>query len=279
MSWRIRVEHRTDYRYAGEVRSSYNEARISPMTTVDQLVLEAEVQVTPASRVYRYLDYWGSVVHAFNVNTRHREMTVVGRSVVETSPPPMVSHWAGWEAAGPHLEDDFAEYLAPTLRVPYDLALHEVASRLRETTAPAHAGNTIVAWVRSQLDYMPGTTQVRTSALEAWAGGRGVCQDFAHLALGVARAMGIPARYCSGYLHPDPQAGIGVNTEGESHAWIELWTGDWQGFDPTSGAPIGERHVLVARGRDYTDVSPVKGVLNGAPTSHLDVRVNLTRLN
>jgi transglutaminase-like putative cysteine protease len=279
MSWRIRVEHTTDYYYAGEVRSSYNEARITPLTTLDQLVLEATVDVVPQARVYRYLDYWGSVVHAFNLEVPHDEMTVVGRSVVETSPPRFPSERLSWEElTDPRLEDDFAELLAPTPKVPAAEELTAVALELRAGTTPAEAGDLIIGWVRSQLEYVAGTTQVWTSAVEAWSGGRGVCQDFAHLALALARAMGIPARYCSGYLHPDSEAGIGVTIEGESHAWVELWTGDWQGFDPTSGDPIGEGHVLVARGRDYSDVSPIKGVLSGAPTSRLAVNVNLTRL-
>jgi transglutaminase-like putative cysteine protease len=279
VTWRIGVEHTTDYRYAGVVRSSYNEARISPLTTIDQLVLDATVEVTPTARVFRYLDYWGSVVHAFNLSTPHEEMTVVARSVVQTSPPGDPAAAKGWpEMADPDLEDDFAELLAPTAKVPVGAALTDVAMELRGATTPATAGPRIIEWVRSQLDYVPGTTQVHTSALEAWAGGRGVCQDFAHLTLAVSRAMGIPGRYCSGYLHPDPTAGIGVTVAGQSHAWVELWTGEWQGFDPTSGDPIGERHVLVARGRDYSDVSPIKGVLNGAPTSSLTVNVNLTRL-
>jgi transglutaminase-like putative cysteine protease len=280
MSWRLRVEHTTDYEYAGQVRSSYNEARISPLTTLNQLVLEASVEVTPAAQVFRYLDYWGSVVHAFNLSTPHDRMRVVGRSVVETSPPSLPDQWTDWaRLADPDVEDDFAELLAPTAKVPDGEALRDVAEELRRRTTPERAGADIVAWVRSQLDYVPGTTQVWTSALEAWNGGRGVCQDFAHLTLAVSRAMGIPGRYCSGYLHPDPKAGIGVTVVGQSHAWVELWAGEWQGFDPTSGQPIGERHVLVARGRDYSDVSPLKGVLNGAPTSHLGVSVHLTRLS
>jgi transglutaminase-like putative cysteine protease len=241
MTWRIRVEHRTDYQYAGEVRSSYNEARISPLTTIDQLVLEATVEVTPTAKVFRYLDYWGSVVHAFDVSRPHHEMTVVGRSIVETSPPVVPDKTIAWAAvAQPDLEDDYAEFLAPTTMVPQDETLREVARELRGGVEPGAAGARIVEWVRSQLDYVPGATMVSTSALEAWAGGRGVCQDFAHLTLAVARSMGIPARYCSGYLHPDAEAGIGVTIEGESHAWVELWTGEWQGFDPTSGDPIGE---------------------------------------
>src|SRR5581483_704123 len=108
----------------------------------------------------------------------------------------------------------------------------------------------------------------------------GVCQDFAHLTLALLRAMGLPARYCSGYVHPNGSgdARLGETVEGESHAWIDVWTGEWQGFDPTAGIPVGAHHVLVARGRDYADVPPIKGIFHGGPTARLDVTVSLTRL-
>jgi transglutaminase-like putative cysteine protease len=135
-----------------------------------------------------------------------------------------------------------------------------------------------VAWVRDQLTYVPGTTGVHTSAIEAWNGGEGVCQDFAHLTLALVRAMGVPARYCSGYMHPNGDADIGATVEGESHAWLEVWTGDWEALDPTAGRRIDTHHVLVARGRDYADVPPVKGIFQGGPTTSLEVGVSLTRL-
>jgi len=105
-----------------------------------------------------------------------------------------------------------------------------------------------------------------------------VCQDFTHLTLAVLRGMGIPARYVSGYLHPSKAAEVGTVSTGESHAWVEAWTGDWWGFDPTHLGPVGERHVVVGRGRDYADVSPLKGVYHGAPAEALTVSVEITRL-
>lgn len=135
-----------------------------------------------------------------------------------------------------------------------------------------------MAWVRSNLEYAPGATEVHTSAVEAFEGRQGVCQDFAHVALALIRGMGIPARYCSGYLHPNADASIGAELRGESHAWVEAWTGEWAGVDPTIGWPAGERHVLVARGRDYADVSPLKGIYQGGATQDLDVDVLLTRM-
>jgi transglutaminase-like putative cysteine protease len=279
VSWRIKVEHRSRYRYSSEVRSSYNEARVTPLTTNSQLVLDADVTVSPKTRPYRYLDYWGSVVHAFDLHVPHEELLVVGRSVVETSVPYLAAGRITWaELDDPLLRDDFAELLAPTASVPLDDRLVAVAHELKAGRTPQQAAEAAVAWVHDPLAYVAGTTEVHTSAVEAWEGGRGVCQDFAHLTLAVVRAMGIPGRYCSGYLHPNADAGVGATLFGESHAWLEVWTDDWHAFDPTIGWPIGERHVLVARGREYADVAPLKGIYRGGYASALEVTVNLTRM-
>ena len=133
--------------------------------------------------------------------------------------------------------------------------------------------------MRDRVEYQTGTTSVSTTAIEALRAGRGVCQDYAHLGIAVLRAAGIPARYASGYLYPDELGAlVGEMHQGESHAWLEAWVGDWHPIDPTSGSPVAERHVLVARGRDYTDVAPLKGVYHGGPSHSLDVAVELTRV-
>jgi transglutaminase-like putative cysteine protease len=125
---------------------------------------------------------------------------------------------------------------------------------------------------------MPGATGVRTNAQEAWDQGQGVCQDLAHVTVALLRAAGLPARYVSGYLHADPSAQPGETAVGESHAWVEYWTGSWHACDPTTNAPVRERHVVVARGRDYADIPPLKGICHGAPASALTVTVEVTRL-
>jgi transglutaminase-like putative cysteine protease len=124
---------------------------------------------------------------------------------------------------------------------------------------------------------MQGVTGVHTTAAEAWAGRRGVCQDIAHLSLGALRSVGIPARYVSGYLHPLPDAAIGQTVAGESHAWVEWFCGTWRGFDPTNLIDIGDRHVAVGHGRDYNDVAPLRGVYTGSYGAQLYVKVEITR--
>ena len=112
-------------------------------------------------------------------------------------------------------------------------------------------------------------------ALEALHHGAGVCQDFAHLTLALLRAAGIPARYVSGLPPPGKDARPGETVAGESHAWVEAWIGDWWAFDPTNGVAVGERHVVVGRGRDYADVPPLKGVHSTGTAEALDVEVRI----
>jgi transglutaminase-like putative cysteine protease len=263
----------------GEVGSSYNEARVTPLTTDRQLVVEASVAVSPPAPTLRYWDYWGTMVDAFDVHEPHSELAVTGRSVVETSPrEPRVT--VGWdEALAPGVTDRLAEWLAPTVYVPradeFAAAAADIAG---QGTDPASACQDTVDWVRERLQYGKGATTVATTAEEALRAGAGVCQDFTHLMLGVVRAMGIPARYVSGYMFPSPETDVGEDVAGESHAWVEVWTGDWYPPDPTHGVPVGERHVVVARGRDYGDVPPLKGIYRGAAAEALEVTVGLTRL-
>ncbi|HUR17966.1 MAG TPA: transglutaminase family protein [Acidimicrobiales bacterium] len=277
MSWTLRIRHETGYRYRGEVKSSYNEARVTPLSTDRQLALEAAVEVAPATRTYRYWDYWGTLVDAFDLDEPHVELSVVGTSVVETSPAVEPFSTAGWDDLGSDVvRDRFAEFLAPTSFVP---ALPEVGRVVDRSRTPAEAVEEAAAWVHQTLAYGKGTTNVTTTAADALRIGSGVCQDFAHLTLAVLRGMGIPARYVSGYLHPSHEPEMGTPAMGESHAWVEAWTGDWWGFDPTHLREVGERHVAVGRGRDYSDVSPLKGVYSGAPAEALTVSVEITRLS
>ena len=278
MTWKVHIRHASGYRYHCDVWASYNEARVTPLTTDRQVVLEAAVEVHPKASTYRYWDYWGTLVDAFEVHVAHTELSVTGTSVVETSPEPELPA-ADWDAVGRHPPDErLDELLAPTAYVPRIPAMaHEFAS-LASTGSPVDAVHAAMAWVGDHLRYEPGATDVATTAADALRLGVGVCQDYAHLALGALRSAGIPARYVSGYIHPSPDAVVGDVAEGQSHAWVEAWLGCWCGFDPTHGTGVGERHVVVARGRDYADVAPLKGVYHGGRSAALTVAVEFTRL-
>lgn len=280
MPWRLRIRHETTYDYDDVVHASYNEARISPLDTPHQFTLEHRVEVEPAANLYRYRDYWGSRVHAFDLHGPHTRLRVVGSSLVETSArTPGVDESVAWDAIdAPGLRDRLFEYLHSTPITEADDSIRAVAGELRRLPNPAAAVAALGEWLRANVEYEPGWTDVSTTAIEVLRAGRGVCQDYVHVGLAVLRAAGVPARYVSGYLYPDGEGVIGQQHEGEGHAWLEAWIGDWYPIDPTSGAAVAERHVLVARGRDYTDVTPLKGVYHGGPGRGLSVRVQLTRV-
>ena len=278
MSWRIMTRHTSTYRYGAPVVASYNEARITPQSNGGQDVLESSIAVTPSTSLYTYRDYFSTVVVAFDVPEAHDELVVVGTSTVETASVRPVPSGIEWEDLSDHrLEDRFTEYLIATPYTTGNGDLASIADELRGAGSPMRAVEAASEWIRSSMTYEMGVTAVSTSALEAWRERRGVCQDFAHVGLVLLRAIGIPCRYVSGYLHPSSEGEIGVAVRGAGHAWIECWLGAWHPIDPTHGDAIGDRYVTVAHGRDYADVTPFRGVYQGGALDELEVSVELVR--
>jgi transglutaminase-like putative cysteine protease len=277
--WRMRVVHTTGYAYRSPVTASYNEARLTPRSNTRQNVILNRVETIPATRSYRYIDYWGTAVTAFDLHAPHAELTVTSSSVVETELPEPPAAKTSWEELrSMAVIDRFDEVLRPTGYTPTNKRVAAVGKRIMKNHDPKEAVVAAARWARSELDYLPGTTGVQSSGLDALEKGKGVCQDFAHLSLIVLRSMGIPGRYVSGYLHPKHDAVVGETVEGRSHAWIQAWTGAWWNYDPTNDNDITEQYISVGVGRDYSDVSPLKGIYSGLGATDLDVDVEITRL-
>jgi len=277
--WRMRVVHATGYAYRTPVTASYNEARLTPRSDSRQNVIINRVETAPATRSYRYVDYWGTAVTAFDLHAPHTELQVTSSSVVETDrsvAPAATIDWADLNSVA--VLDRFDEVLTPTRYTPVSKRIDRTARSLAKGCEPRDAVLAAAKWVHSELQYVRGTTGVHSSGLDALAEGKGVCQDFAHLTLILLRSMGIPTRYVSGYLHPNPDAVIGDTIEGESHAWIQAWTGSWWNYDPTNDTEITEQYISVGFGRSYADVAPLKGIYLGQGSSDLDVVVEMTRL-
>ncbi|MGH3877045.1 MAG: transglutaminase family protein [Actinophytocola sp.] len=279
MNWRVRVVHTTGYRYSAPVTQSYNEARLTPRSDRRQNLVVSRVETEPATRSYRYTDYWGTEVTSFDLHAPHTELKIVSSSVVETGELVTPVNEAAWtDLRSPDVVDRYAEFLEWTPYIPRNRELAAIARELRKGRRPAEAVLAVSEWVHDKLTYQRGTTGVHSSAVDAWHAREGVCQDYAHLTLALLRSIGIPARYVSGYLHTKPNAAVGETVSGESHAWIEAWTGGWWGFDPTNDVEVGPRHIWVAIGRDYGDVSPLKGTYSGGAATAIEVSVDVTRL-
>jgi transglutaminase-like putative cysteine protease len=281
MSWRLEVTHTTGLRYTAPVSVSFNEARMTPADASGQLLIAHELRVSPNARVFSYTDYWGTAVEAFDVHEPHTKLEVVSRNVVDTPGPGFRPDGVSWQILyDANVRDTWCEYLRFSQYVdnPWlDENRAWIVDQMLSQLTPRAATDLAVSHVRARIAYAAGTTSVSTTAREAWAAGSGVCQDFTHATLSLLRAVGVPARYVSGYLYAG-SGEIGETSTGESHAWVEAWDGGWWPIDPTNGFDVGEGHTSVARGRDYADVSPLKGVYSGGISEDLGVSVALTRL-
>jgi transglutaminase-like putative cysteine protease len=272
--WRLRVTHETRFDYDAPARASYNELRLTPRTERRQTALETKVVTLPAAPQYSYVDYWGTQVVAFNVDRGHEVLSIIGSSLIDTQRAE-VPEDASWDDVR-HASHTMADFLSHKLYTAPGPELADLAAGLH-SARPLETAQRIMERVHASLRYMKGVTTVHTSANEAFADGAGVCQDFAHLALAMTKSVGLPSRYVSGYFHPETDATVGEEITGESHAWIEVWTGTWWGYDPTNDCPVGERHVAIGRGRDYSDVPPVKGIYAGPAEHTMAVGVRITR--
>jgi transglutaminase-like putative cysteine protease len=254
---------------------------MTPLTLPTQTTLEARVSVGGNTPVWTYSDYWGTFVSVFDITDPHQDLVIKAQATVETDQAFGFARPAPLDWAQLRQQASVGRLLEFLLTTPLTNLTPAVAATVLDDVRgadPIQAAEHIVSRVRGQVSYMPGTTGVRTNAQEAWDLGQGVCQDLAHVTVALLRAAGLPARYVSGYLHANPGAEPGQSAVGESHAWVEYWTGSWHALDPTTNTPVKERHVVVARGRDYADIPPLKGIYHGAPAGAQKVTVEVTRL-
>lgn len=282
---RLDIRYVTRFDYGSPVVESQNELRACPANDAHQQVVHYRVTTNPASRVSSYLDYWGTRVDTFGIGASHHHLEVVAAATVETherSAPELIVPRSALEE--PTWRDTHLEFLqrSPHVRWGADVAAHarEVAGDTADVRSLAEAVDAAVG----SLEYRRGRTVVGVEVEEVLSAGAGVCQDFAHLSIAMLRALGVPARYASGYFFTvDDRLGedtVEDEVEVETHAWVEVAIPGhgWWAMDPTNRQPVGPRHVTIGRGRDYDDVAPLRGVFNGTPEHELAVNVTMRRL-
>jgi len=280
MGRQLRVVHHTGYRYPKGVMASHNEARMTPRSNREQLVLATTLEISPTAWTYPFRDYWGTHVTAFEISAPHDRLTVVATSTVEVGDRPSAGQGLSWQQVGdPALAETHVEMLQASDHVEPPAELRALAQSVRRDAAtPAEAVHAVVNAIRGRVEYVPGSTEVQTRATEVWQARAGVCQDLVHLGLGALRSIGVPARYVSGYVIASRDPAVGQPQTGESHAWLQYWDGQWVGLDPTNDSPPGDFHVELGTGRDYFDVPPLKGVYAGPSLSDMFVEVEITVL-
>jgi transglutaminase-like putative cysteine protease len=274
---KCRVVHSTEYRYGDPVPLCHNVIRMRPRDTALQTCLETALTIAPLPAVRRdRTDYFGNHATWVSLQEPHTALQIEAVSVVEVRPPPAPAESAGvtWEQAVERL----ARSDTPAVRALREMAFASpqvpVDPQLADYARPSFgAGRSLLQCaldltqrIHREFTFDTRATTVGTPVAEVLRNRRGVCQDFAHLQIGCLRSLGLPARYVSGYLLTKPPPGqrrlVGCDA---SHAWLAAFVPDvgWVDFDPTNGLMPSAGHVTVAWGRDYDDVSPVKGVLVG----------------
>ncbi len=285
------VRHRTSYDYDHDVSLSHHLVRLTPRTLERQRCLERVIESFPVPSTFgEHSDHFGNTTTFLTIEGAHRRLEIIARSRVEVFPvavPTIPDQTPAWEsirdrcdaeARGAPLEP--VEFVFPSALVPRRGQFADYAQPSFTAGRPVlEAALDLTARLHTDFAFDPNATTVVTPVLEFFKARRGVCQDFAHLMIACSRSLGLPARYVSGYLETAPAPGqpklAGADA---SHAWVSLWCGDagWVDLDPTNNLMPSDRHLTVAWGRDFGDVSPVRGVLVGSGSHQLRVAVDVT---
>lgn len=291
---KYRITHVTRYSYEQDIANSYNRGCLLPRGLPHQKIESSRLTVTPTpSSLYNHPDFFGNLYTFFHVNSLHRQMSVKVSSEVDVLPRDLPDASAGslpWEDALGRLERSSdrpglqARMLSVGTRMaPADDVMADFARDIFKPGTPLLDGaRRLTHRIFSEFTYDPGFTTLATPVHEVLEARRGVCQDFAHVAISALRSLGIPARYVSGYLETIPPPGqprlIGADA---SHAWFSVYDPalGWVDFDPTNDLMPDERHITVAFGRDYADVVPLKGLMSGGGAHELSVEVDVMPLN
>jgi transglutaminase-like putative cysteine protease len=269
----FRIKHVTRYAYEQPASHSHNDVRLAPIDAPDQKRVAFQLDVTPEAVISEYRDAFGNLAHSIEIEQPHTELVISAASIVERLELPAVpSHFItvhDYLARDSARMTQYADFLNPSRYVPFSDRLRRFFWSVRPQLTEDITAYTerMILYVRNQFAYDGGTTNVHSTVDDILTTGGGVCQDFAHLSIGLLRLAGIPARYVSGYLAPNPKRDANsAPPELASHAWIEALlpgTG-WTGFDPTHRTRTMIRHIRIAVGRDYNDLPPVSGVYKSA---------------
>lgn len=281
---KYRIEHTNTFYYENFVDQSMNHIRLKPRSDECQRVLAYHTEIIPNSMTKEHIDLWGNHVETFFIPEKHEHLTVKTTSTVSIQKSPFIRmiQYSDEMRNIFHSELFHSHYLAYLNETPYTFLykeqISEIIQAVGDSLNPVRFALDLLAYVNQSMIYDTTATQVGTKAYESWPVRAGVCQDFAHVMIGVLRSQGIPARYVSGYLYVgEDSALIG---DAATHAWVEVMIPGigWVGLDPTNNVEALEQHIRIGTGRDYADVSPLQGVYRGG-SQNLDVKVSVTQID
>lgn len=288
-----KITHKTEYNYSDLVNLCYNEARLTPRNFAHQHCSKSQFVVDPEPGACRKRqDFFGNTVYYFTIQQPHRELTVTVTSHVEVSGREMQLGFAEhltWEEVRQRLQTnldpkilELRQYILNSPMIPAMPELQTYAEKSFTKGRPLlEAVEDLTTRLYADFTYDPNFTTIATPLTDVIQHRRGVCQDFAHLGIGCLRSLGLAARYVSGYLETDPPPGQEpLEGADASHAWFSVYLPQlgWVDFDPTNNQIPTDQHITIAWGRDYSDVTPLKGIMFGSGTHELSVAVDCQRL-
>lgn len=288
------LRHLTTYLYEKPVTFARCALRLTPQQAADQTVLSSSLRITPTpTRLEKHVGQFGEPVVTAIIETPHRELRILSRSKVDVTRPGRALPLGGeaWERireSGFAITDlglgSPAHFLYPTAMTATHPSMTAYAAISFTPGRPViEAAFDLASRIKADFRYDAESTDVRTLAIEAFEARHGVCQDFAQVMIAGLRGLGLPAAYVSGYLRTYPAPGR-PRLEGSdaTHAWVDLWCGPqagWIGFDPTNALVVSEEHIVLAKGRDYSDVAPIGGVVLGSGAQTIKVGVDVVPLD
>lgn len=287
-----RVTHTTVYSYVDAALTSHNQLHLTPRDMPNQRCLGNRIAVEPTPRgIAKHTDYFGNIAANFEIDEPHERLSVTATSKVEVTMREglVLADAMPWEQMRDHVatdrdaaSTDAFQFVFPSPYVRRGQQFSDYARQSFTEGRPVlEAAMDLTTRINTDFKYDPKATNIATSLEDVFEKRHGVCQDFAHAQLACLRSLGLPARYVSGYLRTIPPEGkkrlVGADA---SHAWIDVYAPSigWIGFDPTNNCIADDRHVIVAVGRDYGDVSPIKGVVLGSGDHQLTVTVDVAPL-
>lgn len=278
------IEHVTRYHYSSPVIGCVMSLCLKPCDDAGQRLLEFDIETDPPAPVNEERDSFGNTKHVLNVHREHRALAITACSTVEPAPPaplPASCRAGAWDEIG-QWRDSFTlwDFTRPSELTEPSPALAALTARLgiEPVGDPLHSVQRLSNTLYRSFDYVPGSTTAVSPVDHILETGRGVCQDYAHAMIAIARSWGVPTRYVSGYLYvADPDAADAPAPQSASHAWVECLLPDlgWVGFDATNDSLAGWDHIRLAVGRDYRDVAPTSGIFRGGGESHIEVEVRV----
>ncbi|WP_394787758.1 transglutaminase domain-containing protein [Rhodoferax sp.] len=291
----LEITHETHYVYHPSVETAQHVAHLRPPTSPSQQLLSHTLEILPTpTHVTQSVDVYGNLRSFFSLQAAHDELSVVARSLVSTSEPDWASSSMPWEQVRERFRYQAGTRFHPSAEFvfasPYVPRHADFTAYARPSFGPGVplllAARDMMERIYTDFTYSSESTEVNTPAVEALALRKGVCQDFAHIMVACFRAMGLPARYVSGYMltHPAPGQPRLIGSDA-SHAWASVFVPDmpgdrgWFDFDPTNNRMPGADYVTLATGRDYFDVSPMRGVIYGGASHTLHVAVTVMPLD